>query len=61
MFARVIRFRRVLRSAREPGVDWADLAVQAGYFDQSDLIADFGQFAGTSPVPFFQSRAAATA
>lgn len=59
-FARVIRFRALLRRAeRTPSRDWAALAAEAGYFDQSHLIADFQQFAGTTPVPFFLSPAAA--
>ncbi|MGZ7079073.1 MAG: helix-turn-helix domain-containing protein, partial [Thermoanaerobaculia bacterium] len=56
MFARVVRFRRVLREIAAPAVDWSDVALSAGYFDQSHLIADFRQFAGTTPVPFFLSR-----
>ena len=34
----------------------ADLASQLGYFDQSHLIAEFREFAGDTPVPFFLSR-----
>jgi AraC-like DNA-binding protein len=59
-FARVVRFRALLCHAqRAPDRDWAALATEAGYFDQSHLIADFQQFAGTSPVPFFLSQAPA--
>lgn len=59
-FARVVRFRAVLRRAQSsPDRDWAELAAEAGYFDQSHLIADFQQFAGTTPVPFFLSPAGA--
>jgi len=53
-FARVMRFRRALASAGRQ--QWADLAAELGYFDQSHLIADFREFAGKSPVPFFLSR-----
>ena len=60
-FARIARFRRVVRSARNTDVDWAELALEAGYFDQSHLIADFREFTGMSPVPFLLSRAATTA
>lgn len=55
-FARVMRFRRLLRSAgsaRRPS--WAALAADLGYSDQSHLIAEFSEFAGTTPVPFFLS------
>jgi AraC-like DNA-binding protein len=53
-FARVMRFRRALALA--DGRGWADLAAELGYFDQSHLIADFREFAGVTPVPFFLSR-----
>jgi AraC-like DNA-binding protein len=53
-FARVARFRRLLVDARETA-SWATLAVEHGYFDQSHLIAEFRELAGSSPVPFFQS------
>jgi AraC-like DNA-binding protein len=53
-FARVMRFRRALTLAGRR--DWAGLAAELGYFDQSHLIADFREFAGTTPVPFFLSR-----
>lgn len=53
MFARVMRFRRAMRlGATKP---WADVAADLGYSDQSHLIADFREFSGSSPVPFFLS------
>jgi len=55
-FARVIRFRRLLDLARRGSHDWTDLALDLGYFDQSHLIADFREFAGETPVPFFLSQ-----
>jgi len=57
-FARVMRFRRALALARRGNQVWADLAVELGYFDQSHLIAEFREFAGETPVPFFLSPAA---
>lgn len=57
-FARVARFRRLLLDARraEARPAWAALAIDHGYADQSHLIAEFRELAGTSPVPFFLSR-----
>jgi AraC-like DNA-binding protein len=55
VFARVARFRRALRMATETPARWSDLAAELGYFDQSHLIGEFREFAGTTPVPFFQS------
>ena len=54
-FARVMRFRRAIELGRRQ--QWADVAVELGYFDQSHLIADFREFAGETPVPFFLSQA----
>lgn len=31
------------------------MAAELGYFDQSHLIAEFREFAGETPVPFFLS------
>jgi len=56
-FSRVVRFRCLLESLgqRRP-VRWAELALQAGYFDQAHLIADFREFSGQSPEAFLRSR-----
>jgi AraC-like DNA-binding protein len=52
-FAKIVRFRFALRlGSRKP---WADVAAELGYSDQSHLIADFREFSGTTPVPFFLS------
>ncbi len=51
-FAGVRRFRRVLDLVNTRGLDapdWAGLAFECGYFDQSHLIADFRRFAGLTP------------
>ncbi|MFI5925356.1 helix-turn-helix domain-containing protein [Micromonospora sp. NPDC051543] len=68
--ARLLRFQRahaVLRgvdaTARpHPGsgrpVDWAEVAVRCGYYDQSHLIRDFHQFAGATPAALLAARCA---
>jgi AraC-like DNA-binding protein len=49
-FARIVRFQRALQAAREGSeIDWSDIARNAGYYDQSHLIADFRALAGTTP------------
>ena len=53
LFARVARFRRALSLGRTRS--GSDLAADLGYFDQSHLIDEFREFAGTTPVPFFLS------
>jgi AraC-like DNA-binding protein len=49
-FHRVRRFQHTLlrlRGVRQ--VDWADLAVECGYYDQAHLSHDFRQIAGMTP------------
>ena len=50
VFARLLRFGRVARAVRaDPTVDLAGLAISAGYYDQSHLARDVGEFAGATP------------
>ncbi len=49
-YARVLRFGALLPALSRCGPrDWADIAVGAGYFDQSHLIREFHQMAGMPP------------
>jgi AraC-like DNA-binding protein len=49
-FARLARFRRALRAAREDDhASWASIATAAGYYDQAHLIAEFRVIAGVTP------------
>ena len=53
LYGRVRRFQRareLVREATEP--DWAAVAVGCGFFDQSHLIRDFGEFSGLSPAAY---------
>jgi AraC-like DNA-binding protein len=50
LYSRVRRFQLALARARAtPRADWARLAGECGYFDQSHLIHDFRQFCGLGP------------
>ncbi|WP_020575634.1 AraC family transcriptional regulator [Actinopolymorpha alba] len=52
-YARVRRFQRVLASIpHDRPVDWAELAVTNGYFDQPHLIHDFRALSGLSPTAY---------
>ncbi|CAN7741289.1 helix-turn-helix domain-containing protein [Duganella sp. LjRoot269] len=53
LYARICRFRRAtsaLKAAAAP--DWAQLALDCGYFDQSHLIHEFQEFSGSAPERF---------
>jgi len=58
--ARVLRFRRACEIARSSGcVDWADVALEAGYYDQSHFIRDFREFTGRTPMTVLSNTAEA--
>lgn len=57
LYGRVRRFQRardLVRRSTEP--DWAAVAVACGFFDQSHLIRDFGEFSGLSPMAYLNQR-----
>jgi AraC-like DNA-binding protein len=50
LFCRVRRFQKVLRTiAAGRTVDWAEIALTCGYFDQAHFIHDFRAFSGINP------------
>jgi AraC-like DNA-binding protein len=53
LYARVVRFQRVLKTIHPSNdIDWTDVALACGYFDQSHLINDFRTFAGITPTEY---------
>jgi len=49
-FAKLTRFHRALRAAREDTrSSWASIAAATGYYDQAHLIAEFRAIAGVTP------------
>ncbi len=50
-FRRLLRFQALtgLVGATQGCPDWADLAADAGYYDQSHMIREFREFSGMSP------------
>lgn len=56
MFARVARVRRALARARvSASVDWAMLALEAGYYDQSHLAGEIKEITGRTPSEWIES------
>ncbi|HYL74732.1 MAG TPA: AraC family transcriptional regulator [Bryobacteraceae bacterium] len=52
-FCRVIRFRHSLTQlARSPRGDWAQVALDCGYYDQAHFINEFRELSGFSPSEF---------
>jgi len=50
VFCRVRRFQQVLQTVHQArSVDWAQVALECGYYDQSHFIHDFRSFSGLSP------------
>ena len=54
---RVPRFQRALTRAYQAGdVDWSQVALDCGYFDQAHLIHDFRSFSGLTPTAYRAAR-----
>jgi AraC-like DNA-binding protein len=57
LYLRIARFERVIeRIYSDEHVDWAHIAAEHGYSDQSHLIRDFHEFAGLTPGAYFERR-----
>jgi AraC-like DNA-binding protein len=51
--ARILRFRNaVARATPSRRGDWADVALECGYYDQAHLINEFREFSGVAPGNF---------
>lgn len=57
VYSRVMRFQSVLqRVAAMREVDWADVALACGYYDQPHFIHDFRAFSGLTPTQYLAAR-----
>ena len=53
LFSRIQRFQQTRAFIHHnPSINWADLAVDLGYFDQSHFIREFLEFSGISPTDY---------
>ncbi len=56
-YCRVLRFQRALTQAhRGRRVDWTEVALDCGYYDQAHFIHDFRRFAGVTPSAYEDGR-----
>jgi AraC-like DNA-binding protein len=52
-YCRIRRFQRALRAAHAGAdIDWPEVALSCGYFDQAHFIHDFREFAGITPTRY---------
>jgi AraC-like DNA-binding protein len=57
LFCRVQRFQEVIRTVeRRDVVDWLDIALSCGYFDQAHFNHDFREFSGITPTDYLELR-----
>lgn len=57
LFWRLQRFRKVIKAIQnKTTVDWADLAVAHGYYDQSHFHHEFQEFSGLTPSEYLGLR-----
>jgi AraC-like DNA-binding protein len=57
LFSRILRFQSVVQAINDKMlVDWLDVALQAGYYDQAHFIHEFQQFSGVSPSNYLNLR-----
>ena len=56
MFCRVVRFRNLLNGWQKRGpLNWAERALEAGYYDQSHMVNDFRELGGLTPGEYAMS------
>jgi AraC-like DNA-binding protein len=56
-YCRILRFQRAVACAHPARyIDWSQLALACGYFDQAHFIHDFRAFAGVTPTAYQASR-----
>jgi AraC-like DNA-binding protein len=56
LFCRVRRFQEVLRLIGRGRVEWVDVALACGYYDQAHFINDFQAFSGLNPTAYVTHR-----
>jgi len=52
-FSRIVRFEKSIENAINKELSLTEVALQAGYFDQSHMIREFRAFTGKKPIAYF--------
>jgi AraC-like DNA-binding protein len=53
-YARILAEKLESQSREAPAIDWAQIAIACGYYDQSHLIRDFENLSGLSPSQYIR-------
>ncbi len=48
-YSRIIRFSTIFKLVQEEVIDWTDIYLRAGFYDQSHFIKNFKEFTGEEP------------
>jgi AraC-like DNA-binding protein len=57
VFCRVSRFQKVIQTAHSGSdIDWTQVALSCGYYDQAHFIHDFQSFAGITPSAYLRHK-----
>lgn len=57
LFSRVRRFQKVIQSAHSvEAINWTQMALDCGYYDQAHFIHDFQSFAGITPSQYLARK-----
>lgn len=57
LYSRICRFQQALQLINQKEkIDWLEVALECGYFDQSHFIHDFRAFSGLSPTAYELTR-----
>jgi len=57
LYQRIVRFNRVLGEIEKTGgIEWAQLSLDCGYFDQAHFINEFNRFAGMNPTRYLINK-----
>lgn len=57
LYARLQRFQAVIHEIEQgQALDWVEIALRCGYFDQAHFIRDFQAFAGLNPTEYWVQR-----
>ncbi len=57
LYMRLVRFQRVIQQIEnQKEVDWSEIALSAGFYDQSHFANEFKRFCGMNPTTYLSSR-----